>query len=101
MVKNRQKLSIFMNCQSRIVFMQFHNPYAILESILHNIPCGEIFPMCGDYAFHDFHTHDLVLTWWEECRICMSAGSPCFYLIVNKNLKKAKTQTFLAMRHQP
>jgi hypothetical protein len=58
---------------------QFHDLYAIVESILHDIPCGEIFPMCGDYAFHDFHTRDLVLTCLymggvpdlHECRIAL------------------------------
>jgi hypothetical protein len=34
----------------------------IVEGILHKIPCGEIFPVCGGFALNNFHTIDLVLT---------------------------------------
>jgi hypothetical protein len=35
----------------------------IIESILHDIPCGEIFPICGCSALRDFHIGNSVLIW--------------------------------------
>jgi hypothetical protein len=61
---------------------------AILETVWHTILGGQIFPNSGGCTNSSFYVvfREFVCFNMEECRICMSAGSPLSYLHLSLDL---------------